>query len=88
MIAHAVNFCHLICVRSTSVPIFRGMSFENIVTKLRSPVRELVMSASESGGNLLGNDDNDKREVIGWIDKLSQDTMVAERNLKVRYNIL
>ena len=52
------------------------------MTKLRSPVRELVLSA---GGNLLGNDDNDKREVIGWIDKLSQN-MIAESNLKVRYN--
>ena len=82
----ALNFCHLICVRSISVPISRGMSFENIVTKLRSPVKELVLSASKSGGNLLGDDDNDKREVIGWIDKLSQDTLVAESNLKVRYD--
>lgn len=62
------------------------MSFENIVTKLRSPVKELVLSASESGGNLLGDDDNDKKEVIGWIDKLSQNTLVAESNLKVRCN--
>ena len=73
------------CIRSIS-PIVRRMSFENIVSNLRSPIRELVLSASENGGKLLGNDDNDRREVIGWIDKLSQKGFVAESKLKVCYN--
>jgi hypothetical protein len=73
-------FCYLNRVRSISVP---KMSFENTVSKLRSPARELVLSASENGGKLLGNDDNDKKEVIGWLNKLSQKAFVTESNIKV-----
>jgi hypothetical protein len=64
------------------------MSFEDVLSKLQSPIRDLVLSASENGGNLLGNDDNDKKEIVGWIDKLSQNAFVAESNLKVRYNLV
>jgi hypothetical protein len=60
------------------------MSFEEAVSKLRSPIRELVLSASENGG--LGNDDKDKKEVIGWINRFSQKDFIAESNLKVRYS--
>ena len=60
------------------------MSFDNTVSKLRSPIRELVLYASENGRKLLGNSENDNKEVIGWINKLSQNAFVTESNLKVR----
>ena len=59
------------------------MSFETSVSRLPSHVKDLVFSVSKNGKELLGNDDADKQEVIGWIEKTSQGALVTENNLKV-----
>ena len=64
----------------------RKMSFETSVSRLPSHVKDLVFSVSKNGGELLGNDEADKQEVIGWIEKTSQGALVTENNLKVCNN--
>lgn len=71
---------------SATLVFVRKMHFEDL-SKLRSPIRELVLSTSENGEILLGNDDNDRKEVMGWIEKLSQKDFVTESNLEVRYRL-
>lgn len=91
---HVMNFARRVfcshglprSVRSISVAI-QKMSFDNAVSKLRSPIRELVLSASENGGKLLGNSESDNKEVVGWINKLTQKAFVTESNLRVRHTI-
>jgi len=61
----------------------RKMSFEATILNLRSPVKELVLSATKDGKELVGHNDVDKQEVLGWIDKTTQESFVNENNLKV-----
>jgi len=73
-------------IHRPSIPSYlRRMSFATSVAKLRSPVKELVLSASENGEKLVGNDDAEKQEVIGWIDKAGDGKLATENNLKVCY---
>lgn len=58
----------------------RKMSFEATVSKLRSPVKELVISTTKDSKQIVGLSDVDKQEVLGWIDKTSQPNFI---NLKV-----
>lgn len=60
------------------------MSFQASVSKLQSPVKELVLSISKDGVRHVGQSEQDQGEVTGWIEKASQGDVVAESNLKVR----
>ena len=62
------------------------MSFETSVSRLPSHIRDLVFSVSKNGEELLGNDEADKQEVCGWIEKTSQGALATENNLKVCNN--
>lgn len=67
-----------------SIPIcYRAMSFQATVSKLHAPVKQLVLSATKDGKELVGETTADEKEVIGWIEKTSQGNLVTENNLKV-----
>jgi aminoacyl tRNA synthase complex-interacting multifunctional protein 1 len=59
------------------------MSFETTVFNLRSPVKELVLSATKDGKEFFWHNDVDKQEVLGWIDKTTQESFLNKNNLKV-----
>ncbi|CAA7261397.1 unnamed protein product [Cyclocybe aegerita] len=79
---------HRFLQRSPISSCTRKMSFQAAVSSLRSPIKELVLSVSKDGQELIGNDDADKKEVIGWIEKTSQGTLATKNNLKVLDSIL
>lgn len=64
------------------------MSLQSAILKLRSPVRDLVLSVTRDGQELGGQNENDQKEVVGWIEKTSQGNFVNENNLKACYCIL
>ena len=68
-----------------SIPIIarRPMSFKAAVLKLRSPVKDLVLSVTHDGREFLGENEADANDVLGWIDKTSQEDFLAEGRLKV-----
>ena len=59
------------------------MSLQSAIAQLRSPVRDLVSSATRDGQELAGETEADQKEVIQWIEKTSQGSFVNENNLKV-----
>jgi hypothetical protein len=65
-----------------SIPL-RAMSFQASVSKLQPPVKDLVLSATRDGKDLVGQTEADEKAVIGWIDKTSEGNLVTENNLKV-----
>ncbi|TFK40645.1 hypothetical protein BDQ12DRAFT_601097 [Crucibulum laeve] len=58
------------------------MSFQSAVSKLNSPVKDLVLAVTRDGTELIGEFDKDQAEVASWIEKTSQGDLVAEGNLK------
>ncbi|KAF8964226.1 hypothetical protein BDZ97DRAFT_1660529 [Flammula alnicola] len=58
------------------------MSLHSAISKLQPPVRDLVLSVTRDGKDLIGQTEADEKEVIGWIDKTSQGNLVTENNLK------
>lgn len=64
------------------------MSLQSAIQKLRSPVRDLVLSVTRDGQELGGKNENDKQAVVEWIEKTSQGTLVNENNLKACNYIL
>lgn len=61
----------------------RSMSLQSAISRLRSPVRDLVNAVTRDGQELGGQNEADEKEVVGWIEKTSQGTLVNENNLKV-----
>jgi len=59
------------------------MSFKAAVLKLRSPVKDLVLSVTHDGSEFLGENESDAKDVLGWIDKMSQEDFSVENGLKV-----
>ncbi|KAJ8080589.1 G4 quadruplex nucleic acid binding protein [Marasmius tenuissimus] len=58
------------------------MSLPASVSKLSSPIKELVQSVAESDPSLLGKTDSDKKEVEGWIEKVGEGSAVKADNYK------
>ncbi|KAL0578635.1 G4 quadruplex nucleic acid binding protein [Marasmius crinis-equi] len=58
------------------------MSLPASVSKLASPIKELVQSVAESDPSLLGKTDNDKKEVEGWIEKVGEGSAVKPDNYR------
>jgi aminoacyl tRNA synthase complex-interacting multifunctional protein 1 len=57
--------------------------FQDSLSKLSSPVKDLVQSASQEQPALVGKTDQDKAEVVQWIDKVAQGDVVKAENIKV-----
>ncbi|KAF9454784.1 nucleic acid-binding protein [Macrolepiota fuliginosa MF-IS2] len=47
-------------------------SFQDAVSKLRSPVKELVSVVTEKGQKYAGETESDQKEVVSWIEKSSE----------------
>jgi len=60
----------------------RKMSLQSAISKLRPPVRDLVLSVTRDGQELGGQNEADEKEVIGWIERTSLGSLVNENNLK------
>lgn len=56
-------------------------SFQDVVSKLRSPVKDLVNVVTENGQRYVGETESDQKEVVSWIEKSSE--VVVEGGLKV-----
>lgn len=63
------------------------MSFQAAVSKLKSPVKELVASVVQEEGTLTGKVDNDQTEILNWIETVAQDDALGEDRLKVKLNL-
>ena len=69
-----------------SIPIIarRPMSFKAAVLKLRSPVKDLVLSVTHDGREFLGENEADANSVLEWIDsRVSHESFLTESGLKV-----
>jgi aminoacyl tRNA synthase complex-interacting multifunctional protein 1 len=58
------------------------MSLQSTITKLNSPIKDLVLSVTQDGTELGGQSVADETEVIGWVDKASKANFVTENNIK------
>ncbi|KDR82682.1 hypothetical protein GALMADRAFT_238170 [Galerina marginata CBS 339.88] len=58
------------------------MALQSAISKLRSPVRDLVVSVTRDGQELGGQNEADQKEVIRWIEKTSLGNLVNQNNLK------
>ncbi|KAJ7780643.1 hypothetical protein DFH07DRAFT_729399 [Mycena maculata] len=58
------------------------MDFQSSVSKLSSPVKDLVLSVTQNGRLHVGKQDKDEREVIEWIAKIEQGDLIKEAGLK------
>ncbi|KAF8798791.1 nucleic acid-binding protein [Phlegmacium glaucopus] len=64
------------------------MSFKAAVLTLKSPVKDLVLSVTRDGRELLGENETDTKDILGWIDKMSREDFLAESGLKDLDNLL
>ncbi|EEB92246.1 hypothetical protein MPER_09274 [Moniliophthora perniciosa FA553] len=64
------------------------MSFQASVSKLTSPIKELVQFVAETDESLLGKTDKDKTEVEGWIAKVGQGNVANADNYKDLESVL
>lgn len=74
----------------SSVPAItrRPMSFKVAVLKLKPPIKDLVLSVTLDGNEFLGENEADAKDVLRWIDKISQGDFLVENGLRVcLYNI-
>jgi hypothetical protein len=59
------------------------MSFQVVVSKLSSPVKELVVAVTENGTQLIGESAKDQVEVNEWIEKAGQPDISSDANMQV-----
>ncbi|KAJ6559205.1 hypothetical protein DFH09DRAFT_1162216 [Mycena vulgaris] len=58
------------------------MDFQSAVSKLSSPLKDLVLSVTQNGSLHLGKEEKDAREVIEWIAKIDGGAVADEAGLK------
>ncbi|KAK7469213.1 G4 quadruplex nucleic acid binding protein [Stygiomarasmius scandens] len=58
------------------------MSFQDSVSKLSSPVKELVQTVAQPETSLVGKTEKDQAEIAQWIDKVAQGDLVKAENIK------
>ena len=63
--------------------LVKTMSSAAVVSKLQSPLRDLVLGATQDGSQDFGKSEKDKAEVAGWIEKVAQGDVVKPEALKV-----
>ncbi len=56
-------------------------SFQDAVSRLRSPVKELISVVTENGQRYIGENENDQKDVVRWIKKSTE--VVVEGRLNV-----
>jgi aminoacyl tRNA synthase complex-interacting multifunctional protein 1 len=74
---------HRFIARSVPTVTCRPMSFKAAVLKLKSPIRDLVLSVTRDGHEFLGENEADANDVLEWIDKMSREGFLTESELKV-----
>lgn len=64
------------------LPFFRKMSAAASLGKLQAPLRDLVIGATEDGGQDFGKSEKEKADIAEWIDKVAQGDITRVENLK------
>jgi len=59
------------------------MSFKTAVTKLKSPIQDLVLSVTRDGHEFLGENEADANDVLKWIDEMSHERFLTKSGLQV-----
>ncbi|CAK5270297.1 unnamed protein product [Mycena citricolor] len=73
---------HLTSSRFLFRPRPRIMDFQTSVSKLKSPLKDLVLAFSKNGTVHVGKQEADSRAVIDWIAQIEKGTSVNEPGLK------
>ncbi|KAF5382577.1 hypothetical protein D9615_002783 [Tricholomella constricta] len=58
------------------------MSFQSAVSKLNTPVKELVVAVTENGTRHIGQSETEKAEVAEWIEKAGQADVASDTNVQ------
>jgi hypothetical protein len=66
----------------------RAMSFQSALSKLPYPIKDLVTVATRDGSQDFGKSEKDQAEVIEWVEKAANGTVVTPSALKVRWFIV
>ena len=64
-------------------PITKTMASASALTKLPTPLRDLVANAAPDGASDFGKSEKDKAEVTQWIEKIAEGSVAKPENLKV-----
>jgi len=54
------------------------MSFQAAISKLSTPVKELVVAVTENGTRHIGETEKDKTEVAEWVERAGQSDVSSE----------
>ncbi|KAF4577170.1 tRNA-binding domain-containing protein [Pleurotus pulmonarius] len=57
------------------------MSLKAAIDTVKSPVKELLLSATQDGSELRGSSEKDQIEVVGWVEKVGREEFAAEPSL-------
>ena len=63
--------------------ITKTMASASALTKLPTPLRDLVANAAPDGASDFGKSEKDKAEVTQWIEKIAEGSVAKPENLKV-----
>lgn len=74
---------HRSCPRLSIPSSSRTMSLKGAISKLNSPVKDLVVTVTNDGAQYDGETAKDQADVAIWIEKASRDDLVKEENLPV-----
>lgn len=61
----------------------RFMSLKAAIDTVKSPVKELLLSATQDGSELAGSSEKDQIEVVGWVEKVGREELAADASLPV-----
>ena len=64
--------------------LLRKMSAQAALSRLPSPLKDLVAGAAQGGSEDFGRSEKDKAEVSQWLEKVVQGDVAKHENFKVR----
>jgi hypothetical protein len=62
----------------------RTMSFQAALSKLPSPLKDLVIGTNQDSGHHFGKSEKDQAEVVQWVEKAASGDILKPSGLKVR----
>ncbi|KAF7422573.1 G4 quadruplex nucleic acid binding protein [Pleurotus ostreatus] len=57
------------------------MSLKAAIDTVKSPVKELLLSATQDGSELAGSSEKDQIEVVSWVEKVGREELAADASL-------
>jgi aminoacyl tRNA synthase complex-interacting multifunctional protein 1 len=59
------------------------MSFQATLSKISSPVKELVAAVTDNGTRHIGETEKDQKEVVDWVEKTVQPDVTSTTSIQV-----